>query len=822
MSVHLPTGTKLAGGRYSVGKTLGQGGFGITYLGADTTLGRSVALKELFPDGSTRQGFRIIPPHSLGAKGFTEAKEAFLNEARMVAQFMSPGVVRVFDVFEENNTAYMVMEFLQGKTLGKRIEEGNLSPAEIESIAIKVAEALQTVHAAGLLHRDIKPDNLYLAQDGRVVLIDFGSARGFAEGKTVSHTRLITPGYAPLEQYATAAKLGPYTDIYALGATLFHALTGHPPPAAADRMVGIALPDLPANTPPNLANAVLRAMEVRIEQRPANLQAFLQLLQSPSPSPTATVAPSPSATPTAAPPSTPTPNRPSPPIPTPPKPVPPAPKSSGLRVSSVEELIQQAKQGGRIELLPGTYTLTQTLVLAGDVELVGQSRDQVFLHGLDRAVLRYTGGGSFKARSLSFVQKGASMGDGVVVEAGNIELVNCRFSEGKAGEKSGRLYGFGLVINGQVRGLVEGCESLSNQQSGIIVMGQAEVRLENNLLKGNQQYGMVFSQEARGSAARNTAQDNTLGGVVIAGTAQPALSHNTLRRNGGSGIAYLEQAGGSADNNRIEDNTLHGIEVQDHAQPTLQNNTIRRNQQYGLVYAEHSKGRASQNTIEDNLHSGIVLLGRVKPTLEDNTLRRNLHAGIEYTEHAVGLARRNTCEANLREGIKVVDSAHPTLEGNLIRNNVANGLLIAGSSRVLARQNILEHNGLSGIMVTGQAQPTLQNNTARKHPQCGLVFTQQASGNASGNLAEDNEQDGIMLAENANVTLEGNTAKGNRGSGIAVYGQAKGNLKRNQMLQNEGYGMLLQSSQTPLLEANMLDSNRQGNANVPWWRTLFP
>lgn len=165
-------------GKYLIGRVLGQGGFGITYLAQDTVLQRGVAIKELFPDGSTRQNSSLIPPNSLGATGFLEAKTRFLEEARTLAQFNHPGIVRVLEVFEANNTAYLVMEALTGETLGaKMAREQKLPEAEVKRLALELCAALEVVHTAGLLHRDIKPDNVFLTQDSRVVLIDFGSAR---------------------------------------------------------------------------------------------------------------------------------------------------------------------------------------------------------------------------------------------------------------------------------------------------------------------------------------------------------------------------------------------------------------------------------------------------------------------------------------------------------------------------------------------------------------------------------------------------------------------------------------------------------------------
>lgn len=286
---HLPLGTRLKNGRYTLGKVLGQGGFGITYLGADTLENRPVAIKELFPEGTSRRpnSRQILPSTSLAGTGFLEIMHKFEEEYEVTRKLQHPGIVRVFDIFEENGTAYLVMEFLKGQTLGKRIDkQGKLSASEVQGIALKLLGALEVVHGAGMLHRDIKPDNVFLHQDGRVVLIDFGSARQFARNKTVSHTRLVTPGYAPLEQYGTAGKFGPYTDIYALGATLYHALVGVAPPAATDRVQSNQPLRLPRETPDGLEAAVNRALEIRVDQRPQSVAEFRGLLLGGRPQPT--------------------------------------------------------------------------------------------------------------------------------------------------------------------------------------------------------------------------------------------------------------------------------------------------------------------------------------------------------------------------------------------------------------------------------------------------------------------------------------------------------------------------------------------------------
>jgi WD40 repeat protein len=255
-------------------------------MGADNLLSRPVAIKELFPEGCQRNG-TTVQPTRIPPSDFSSMKQKFLDEARLLASLNHPGIVKVYDFFEENNTAYMVMEYLRGKSLAKLVEErgGALSEQEAVGYILKVCEALDVVHKAGYLHRDIKPENIIVCGDGRVVLIDFGAARAFMAGKTGRMTVILTPGFAPLEQYAEQAKRGAYTDIYALGATLYYLLTGQVPVSAADRFSGVELRgvrEINGRVSRQVEEAVMKAMAMRVEERPQSVEEFVKLLTSPS------------------------------------------------------------------------------------------------------------------------------------------------------------------------------------------------------------------------------------------------------------------------------------------------------------------------------------------------------------------------------------------------------------------------------------------------------------------------------------------------------------------------------------------------------------
>jgi len=233
----LPTGFRLA--NYELTRVLGKGGFGITYLGVDRHLGRKVAVKELMPDTIvTRIGEGLVVAQSEKlASNWEWAKERFMEEARVLASFKHPNIVEVHQLVEANGTVYMVMDYIEGESYEARLRRIGREPDEqsMRLILEPLLAGLEEVHAAGLLHRDIKPDNILLRRGIQPILLDFGSARKLLEGTAVM-TSLVTHGYSPIEQYQVKGKQGPWTDIYALGAVAARAITGEKPPMSADRI----------------------------------------------------------------------------------------------------------------------------------------------------------------------------------------------------------------------------------------------------------------------------------------------------------------------------------------------------------------------------------------------------------------------------------------------------------------------------------------------------------------------------------------------------------------------------------------------------------
>ena len=218
--------------RYKIEKVLGQGGFGVTYLAYDEELCQEVVLKKYrWEHGSLDN--EVINKRDY----YKKQRKAFLNEARILSSlFDIKEVVKVFDYFEERENAYIVMEFVQGISLRQYLESRNqtMSFTEAWNFLLPVMEALEKVHQNKLIHRDISPDNFIIKEDGSIKLLDFGSAREYAEEKTM--TVLVKKGYAPPEQYSRKGKQGPWTDIYSICATLYEMITGVIPQPAMERL----------------------------------------------------------------------------------------------------------------------------------------------------------------------------------------------------------------------------------------------------------------------------------------------------------------------------------------------------------------------------------------------------------------------------------------------------------------------------------------------------------------------------------------------------------------------------------------------------------
>ena len=280
----LRKGTRLIG-HYTIEGVLGQGGFGITYLGIDELHEKKVAIKEFFPQGIVTRNIEYqdtVTVTFVGEKeNYEKGKERFLKEARTMAKFSKDeGIVKALDFFEINNTAYIVMEYLEGITLKQYLRENQrIAPEDLIELLVPLIESLDEIHSQGMIHRDISPDNIMVLPDGRIKLMDFGAARDYTEFGEKSLSIVLKPGYAPPEQYQTHGVQGPWTDIYALCATMYKCITGENPPDAIERVMDDSLKKISEFgivIPPQEEAAIIKGMSVSAKDRYQDIKDFCE------------------------------------------------------------------------------------------------------------------------------------------------------------------------------------------------------------------------------------------------------------------------------------------------------------------------------------------------------------------------------------------------------------------------------------------------------------------------------------------------------------------------------------------------------------------
>ena len=276
---------------YTIVDILGIGGFGITYLAIDSNLDKKVVIKEFLPEEiATRDSSNTVrPKSSSNLDDFEWAKNNFLQEAKTLARFNHPNIVKINRFFEANSTAYFVMDFEEGEDLEAYLLRGYVNEEELTQIVIPILDALREVHAHKFLHRDIKPSNIFIRKNGTPMLIDFGSSRYAINSKTKNMTKMFTPGYTPIEQYSSdASKQGVATDIYSMGAVMYKMLTAKMPVESQDR-INAVVDDEPdpyvkvqkeshLDYSQAIYESIDKALNLRYKDRPQSIQAFQKML----------------------------------------------------------------------------------------------------------------------------------------------------------------------------------------------------------------------------------------------------------------------------------------------------------------------------------------------------------------------------------------------------------------------------------------------------------------------------------------------------------------------------------------------------------------
>ena len=749
---------------------------------------------------------------------------------------------------------YLVYEYSNGPDLWQYgVVLGGSFPLDVALAIIgQVLAGLGELHRAGLVHGNLHPGNVKVAQQPPnllIKLLDCGvpppAPHQAAWGRGGASGHAEDEGELPHAQ----------SDLHGAGLLLWWLLTG-----ARSLPIGVGLREAWPHGSADLADVVWRACLAEPHARFASVAEMAQMLTLVANGERLLPAPH------AAPP---------PPQPEPPAPVDPVltlrPDGDG-DAPGLEEAIRQAKPGTVIRLLAGTYRLREPLQIEKPVAIVGAGRDHTWIVCAGpKHVIRFAGRGPFALVELTCTHEGSQAAD-VVVANGEVLFDRCRIRGGvrvRADDRArGGLLrqiatglrpkgeeeiGQGIWLHGEAYGRVSGCEIFANQTDGIGVAGQSQPVLEGNicqenggcgiayyetaagvarqntctgneqagigvgqhaaptleanLCQGNAGYGIGYYDNASGTAQQNTCAGNQRDGIGVGGGAQPALESNLCQENAASGIGYGEGAAGTARQNACTANARAGITVAGEAQPVLEANSCYQNAEYGIQYAAAASGVARQNSCTANGKDGLVLAGQAQPVLEANGCQGNAWCGIGYAGKAGGSARLNTCAGNEKDGIGIADEAQPLLLSNLCRENAWCGIAFYSAAMGVARRNECAANGGDGIAVSGQAQPLIESNTCRENAWNGIVYRNNSAGTGSQNVCTVNRQHGISVDGQAQPVLEANTCQGNTHAGIAYDDHAGGSLRQNSCSGND-IGIRIASTATPALSGNLAAGNR--------------
>ncbi|MGD1991923.1 MAG: right-handed parallel beta-helix repeat-containing protein [Anaerolineae bacterium] len=858
----LETG-ELIDGRYRVVELLAQGGMGAVYRGWDTRLRRPVALKEMKPQPGIEKEL------------LEQLRQQFEHEAQLLATLSHPNLVRVTDYFAWEEKQYLVMDYVEGEDLAERIHRQGAQPqAQVLHWSDQLLDALAYCHKRGILHRDVKPRNIIITPDERAILVDFGLVKLWNPEAPETRTAMRgagTPEYSPPEQYdGGMGHTDPRSDIYSLGATLYHAVTGQAPPTATRRMANPASFKPPrqinAALNPATEEAILKAMEVSMERRFQTARAMRQALRAAS-SPAAPSAPVPRGGTMVLPESAavvrertriaPEPQRPAPskprrrvglwigaallgivcllvvvagggalymagrptatpvPITATPTPSPtslPEPMTLQLPPGGTDQYpdlaaaIAGVPAGSIIVLEGATYRLQEPLVIDKALTLVGASMSQTEI---------VADGQNFVVRIDDhdgvFSAEGITFrheGDAV---ADAVEVLGGEVSFASC-RFTGAVRGEegkgrgGLRLAGATTGSVTDCVASGNDLDGIRLEDQANLTLEGNTCADNVQAGIHFRDSTGGVARDNECVRNGNSGIIVVESARPTLEGNTATDNEYYGIVYRDNASGEARGNDCSRNQLHGIGVNDEAQPTLENNTCSGNVEVGIRLTDAAGGIVRGNTCSENGLHGISVSGTAQPQLDRNICTDNAEVGIRFAEDSGGSATENTCSRNTLHGISVNDRAQPTVQDNTCSENVEVGIRFSEAAGGMVRRNDCSANGLHGISVNDEATPTLEQNTCLNNEQVGIRYSESGAGTARQNECAENGLHGISVHEQARPVLDANICRDNLEGGIVYFDTTGGTARLNECYGNK-WGIYIEAEANPELVDNVLYDN---------------
>ncbi|GCE24192.1 protein kinase domain-containing protein [Dictyobacter kobayashii] len=662
--------------RYHILQKLGQGGFGAIYKAADL----------LFND--TPRAVKEMGMRGLDEQETKEAIVAFRNEATLLANLSHPNLPRIYDHFEERGRWYLVMDYIEGETLEKRLEMapgGYLPLKEVVELGIQLCTVLGYLHShqPPIIFRDLKPDNVMLTPDGQVYLIDFGIARFFKPGQTKDTMSLGTPGYAAPEQYGRM-QTTIRSDIYSLGATLYQMISGIHPGLTPFLQQPL---ELDASQPANVAleKLVMQMLELKEQQRPQDamivkqeLQSVQQMLQSASikrivqpmqaavqSSPVTTTSQATMLLTTLA-----------------PRPSIIVDQHGGGNYSSLSEAIQQAEAGSFIFLREGLYK--ESIILDKPVEIIANGpRDRIILESDDThcVVMQTT---TATLRGLTIHCPAGPTGKtsyAINITEGELFIENCDISSASSSCIAIRnantnptiryctihdSANHGITIAQNARATIEYCDIFHHPRAGIHITSGADPVLRHCNIYNSERYGLLINEQGRGTFEDCDIHHHGYAAATISTQSNPLLLRCQLHDNQKYGIEVLQEGQGSYQDCEIAGSGIDNVSISTGSTPYYYLCRIHDAQQHGVKVSDNGLGILEYCDISTSQQANVAITSGGNPQFQRSTIHKGLDYGIAVFEGGHGTIERCTLAANAKGAFSIEPGSNVILKQNVL------------------------------------------------------------------------------------------------------------------------------------------------------------
>jgi parallel beta-helix repeat protein len=868
------------GGQYVVGKVLGKpGGFGITYLGFDTILNIKVAIKEYLPRelvGRAANGMSVVAHSEDDAKIFHSSLERFLQEARTLVRIDHPNVVRVRNYLEANETAYLVMSYYEGITLSEYLEQRGGKISEEESIGFlrPIMEGLREVHNKGFLHRDIKPGNIYLTKEGRPILLDFGAARSTVKDHSRGLSVVLSPGFAPPEQYHRSGEQGAWTDVYGCAATLYYLTTGELPPEVTERMTKDGPDPIQQKLnalSPSVRDAIVQGMALSPRDRPANIDGFIALLTGQPigftevqtqvrASDTSVLNPSAASgyIQTRA---------------VSPEHAPQNPyyeqatherterkwewfswlifvagvilalvaggiyflrtnKPTQLVVSAkgkadfqtIADAVKVATDGMKVFVEPGVYR--ESFVIENGVELIGRKeKGEVVIensetHPLEikslSAVVR-----GFTIRVPKKVNKGLYA---LVVSIGTPRIEDCLISS----KDSTSIWVHGKDVAPTFKN-IKVSEGVAD---GIVFDQNAGGILEDSQVFNNGGWGVVVRGEAHPTIQRTKIHQSKQGGMLVEASApilkevesfentatgiylknaNPSIENSSFHDNGENGFFISQQSKGTMKEIQVFKNGFAGIAIRDGSEPVINNSKVFDGKDLGIWIYEGGKGTIENTEVYRNQKHGIQVGVRADPLLSRVRVYGGNQNGILFHESAKGKVENSEIFGNTMSNVVITGGANPTITQTKMYDSKESGLSVTNGGRGTIEMCQIYRNVFQNVHIANAARPTIRTTDIYDGQSGGVWVTAGGGGLIENSNIYNNNKFGVGIESQGEPTIKQCKIYGGRSHGIWIASGGRGTIQDNQIYGNAEYGVYINPNTAPSLVNNTINSNAQGD-----------